>query len=71
MMQKEHVIRLLREAHVAAAPGSVNRVGAALADAERAVSMWLDDHPDDIDVSAGREMLAALREGFDDLLAPA
>ena len=32
--------------------------------------MWLDDHPDNLDVSAGREMLAALREGFDDQLAP-
>ena len=65
------MIRLLREAHVAARSGSVSRVGAALADAERATSMWLDDHPDDLDVSAGREMLATLREGFDDLLAPA
>ena len=60
-MQREHVIRLLRETHVAASSGSMHWVGAALADAERAVSMWLDDHPDDIDVSAGREMLAALR----------
>ena len=71
MMQREHVVRLLREAHEAARSGSMTRIGNALADADRAVSMWLDDHPGDLDIAAGREMLAALREGFDDLLAPA
>jgi hypothetical protein len=49
-MQREHVIRLLREAHEVARSGSMARIGSALADAERGTSLWLDDHPSDIDV---------------------
>jgi hypothetical protein len=70
-MRREHVIEALRQAPALGRRANLSRIGAALDDAERMVTYWLEDHPDDVDIAAGREILAELRREFDDLRQPA